>query len=214
MIEYPTIIHSSKAPHQACIGFDKLDGSNIRCKWTRKRGFCQFGTRTQMLDESHPILGGAIVYFSNHFAEIIEQIIKDNWKNERELMFFGEWVGPNSFAGWHEPEDIKQGFMRFVLFDAMISHKNRKFLLPQEFIKTFSGRVAIPKVVYEGNLNEEFIADVKAGKYNVNEGVVCKGRERTGAAAGHVWMAKIKTNAYFERLKNRFGADDAVKKYW
>ena len=214
MIEYPSILHSARAPHQRCIGFDKLDGSNIRVKWTRKRGFCQFGSRTQMLEESHPILGGSIVYFSNHIAEQAEQIILDNWRNEREVMLFGEWLGPNSFAGWHEKEDIEQGKMRLVLFDVMVSHKNRKFLLPQEFLKLFSGYTfEIPRVVYEGNLNDQLIADVKAGKYNVDEGVICKGTERTGAACGNVWMAKIKTDAYFAKLKGRFG-EEGFKKYW
>lgn len=42
MIEYPEIINSSKAPRLACIAFDKLDGSNIRIKWTQKRGFDLF----------------------------------------------------------------------------------------------------------------------------------------------------------------------------
>ncbi len=210
MIEYPTIAHGVNAPHQACIAFDKLDGSNIRIKFTRKHGFCQFGSRTQMLDESHPILGGAIVYFSNNLAEKLEQIIEDNWRNEREIMFFGEWFGPNSFAGWHDPTDIAAGLMKLVLFDVMVSHKNRKFLLPQEFLKIIAPVVETPRVVYEGNLNDQFIADVKSGKYNVAEGVVCKGRERTGAARGNVWMAKIKTDAYLQRLKLKFG-DDAEK---
>ena len=213
MIEYPTILHSSRAPHQRCIAFDKLDGSNIRIKYTRKRGFCQFGSRTQMLEESHPILGGAITYFSNNLAEKCQQIIEDNWGNEREVMLFGEWLGPNSFAGWHEKEDIDTGKMRLVLFDCMVSHKNRKFLLPKEFIELFGSVIEIPRVIYEGNLNDEFIAEIKANKYNLHEGVICKGCERTGAARGNVWMAKIKTNAYFTRLKEKFGPN-GMKKYW
>lgn len=213
MIEYPTILHSARAPHQACVAFDKLDGSNIRVKYTRKRGFCQFGSRTQRLDESNPILGGAIVYFSNNLAEKLEQVVEDNWRNEREVMFFGEWFGPHSFAGWHDPQDIEDGTMQFVLFDIMVSHKNRKFLLPQEFTNLcLDYDIPFPRVVYHGNLNEQFVADVKAGVYDVNEGVVCKGRERTGAARGNVWMAKIKTEAYLAKLRNRFGED--AEKYW
>jgi hypothetical protein len=213
MIEYPEILHSSRAPRQRCIAFEKLDGSNIRIKYTRKRGFCQFGSRTQMLEESHPILGGAIVYFSNNLAEKCEKIIAKNWSNEREVMLFGEWFGPNSFAGWHEMSDIQAGTMKFVLFDCMISHKCRKFLLPKDFIKIFGDAVEIPRVMYEGNLNEQLIAEVREGRYDVSEGLICKGCERTGAAAGNVWMAKIKTNAYFERLKAKFG-EEGFAKYW
>ena len=176
MIEYPTILHASRAPHQPCIAFEKLDGSNIRVKFTRKRGFCQFGSRTQMLEESHPILGGAITYFSNNYAAIFEQIIKDNWPNEREVIIFGEWFGPNSFAGWHEKADIEAGLMKLVIFDVMVSHKNRKFLTPQDFVKLIKPHIPTPRVMYEGNLNDQLIADVKAGLYDVAEGLICKGK--------------------------------------
>jgi hypothetical protein len=213
MIEYPSIQHSAKAPHQRCIAFDKLDGSNLRFKYTQKRGFCEVGSRTQRLDESHSIFGGAIKYFNNNLAKRVEGIIEKNWRNEREVIVFGEWFGPHSFAGWHDQADISAGAMKLVLFDCMVSHKNRKFLLPQEFIKLFGGVVEIPRVIYEGNLNEQFIADVKAGKYDVSEGVVCKGCERTGAARGNVWMSKIKTDAYFAKLNEKFGTDES-KKYW
>jgi hypothetical protein len=207
MIEYPSIIHSAKAPRQPCIAFEKFDGSNIRVKWTQKKGFCNFGSRTQMIDAGHPHLGGVVDYFKLHYEKQLEQIISDHWRHEREIVFFGEYFGPNSFAGFHvltEP-------MKFVLFDTMIGHKNRKFLLPQEFVKIFSGTVEIPRVIYEGNLNDQLISDVRVGKYDVNEGVICKGRERTGAACGHVWMAKIKTQAYLDRLKAKFGEKEAEK---
>lgn len=52
MIEYPSIQNSSKAPRKNCVAFDKLDGSNFRAKWTAKRGFDTFGTRTQLIDET------------------------------------------------------------------------------------------------------------------------------------------------------------------
>lgn len=212
MIEYPSILHSARAPHKACIAFDKLDGSNIRIKWTRKRSFCQFGTRTQMLDESHQFFGGAITYFHDNMAEVLEPLIEKNWKNEREIVFFAEWFGPNSFAGSHDEDDITNHRMKLVLIDCLVGHKNRKFVLPQDFLKLFINVVEIPKVIYEGNLSDEFIAEVRRGDYNVVEGVVCKGRERTGTARGNVWMAKIKTESYLSRLKMKFGK--GFKKYW
>ncbi len=64
MIEYPTIIGCSKAPREQCIAFDKLDGSNLRFKWTAKRGFDTFGTRTQLIDINTPIYGRGSVIFS------------------------------------------------------------------------------------------------------------------------------------------------------
>lgn len=209
MIEYPSIIASSKAPRQPCIAFEKLDGSNIRIKYTQKRGFDLFGSRTQLIDESHPHLGKVIPIFKRDFEEPLTKIIKKEWANERELIVFGEFFGDKSFAGWHDPEDTTQ---RFVMFDIMIGHKNRKFLLPQEFVKMFQGVVTIPRVIYEGNLNDELIKDVRSGVYDVDEGVICKGKEKTGDARGSVWMAKIKTQAYLDKLFNRFG-EEGLKKY-
>lgn len=200
---------SAKAPHQPCIAFDKLDGSNIRVKYTNKKGFTLFGSRTQMFDKGHPFLGAAVDIFYRDFEDRLVDLIEDNFSNEREVIAFLEFFGPNSFAGWHDPNDVKQ----LVLFDIMVGHKNRKFLLPQEFIKlTTVAGLATPRVIYEGNLTDQFRQDVYDGKYDVVEGVVCKGTERTGAHRGNVWMAKIKTKAYLDKLFNRYG-EEGLKKY-
>ncbi|HJZ24217.1 MAG TPA: hypothetical protein VJ201_07205, partial [Candidatus Babeliales bacterium] len=63
------------------------------------------------------------------------------------------------------------------------------------FIKDFS-QFNIAKVVYKGKYNGQFINDVYEGKYQINEGVVCK-----GIVNGQVYMTKIKTNAYLKKLK-------------
>jgi len=94
----------------------------------------------------------------------------------------------------------------------MVGHKNRKFLLPKEFIKLTEGKMVIPRIMYEGNLTDQFIQDVRDGKYDVVEGVVCKGTQKTGAARGGVWMAKIKTKAYLDKLFNRYG-EEGLQKY-
>ena len=65
---------------------------------------------------------------------------------------------------------------------------------------------------YVGNLNDQLIADVRAGKYDVVEGVVCKGTQRTGAHRGGTWMSKIKTQAYLDKLFNRYG-EEGIQKY-
>lgn len=137
------------------------------------------------------------------------KIIKKEWPNERELIVFGEFYGDKSFAGLH---DVTDPTLRFVMFDILVGHKNQKFLLPQVFIKLFNGVVTIPRVIYEGNLNDQLIQDVRAGKYDVSEGVVCKGTTKTGNARGSVWMAKIKTQAYLDKVLNRFG-EEGLKKY-
>jgi hypothetical protein len=205
MIEYPSIIASSKAPRGPMIAFDKLDGSNIRVKYTQKKGFHLFGSRTQMFDHSHPFLAPAIPYFKKHFETPLTKLIEKNYPNEREVIAFFEFFGDQSFAGFHEPGDPTH---RLVCIDIMVGHKNRKFLSPQQFIKeTTKFNVEIPAVLYEGNLSDQFINDVRGGKFDVVEGVVCKGTLSSGAARGGIWMCKVKTQAYLDRLFNRYGEE-------
>jgi ATP-dependent RNA circularization protein (DNA/RNA ligase family) len=208
MIEYPKILPSSQAPRQPCIAFEKFDGSNIRVKYTNKKGFTLFGSRTQLFNEGHPFLGQAVPIFYRDYEDKLVNLIESEFPNEREVIVFLEFIGPNSFAGYHETSDPKE----LMLFDIMVGHKNRKFLLPQEFVKLSTKfDLKIPKVVYEGNLSDQFRQDVRDGKYDVFEGVVCKGRERTGAHRGGVWMAKIKTLKYLTALNAKFGEKEAEK---
>lgn len=202
---------SSRAPRKSCIAFDKLDGSNFRAKYTQKKGFCLFGTRTQLIDINHPDFGIAVNTFLSVSgpAASLQKLIEKQWPNEREVVVFTEFFGNESFAGQHNKSDFT---LRHVVLDIMIGHKNRKFLLPQEFIKICRDKVPIPDVIYQGNLNDQLILDVRSGKYKVNEGIVCKGTERTGAACGNVWMAKIKTQDYLNRVFNRFG-QEGLEKY-
>lgn len=57
----------------------------------------------------------------------------------------------------------------------------------------------IAGVVYEGKLTGKFAEDVRTGQYGATKGVVCKGGSGDG-----LWMVKIKTYAYMERLKQAF----------
>ena len=202
-------MNSSKAPREHCVAFEKYDGSNIRSKYTQKRGFELFGSRTQIFDKSHPFLGESIDIFKRDYEPQLVDLIKKEFTNEREVIAFLEFFGDKSFAGHHEPDDNTK---RLVLFDILVGHKNRKFLTPKEFIKLCQGKMIIPQVVYEGNLNDQFIQDVRNGKYDVVEGVVCKGTVRSGANRGGIWMAKIKTRAYLDKLFNRFG-QEGIEKY-
>ena len=77
MIEYPHIMPSSKAPRQECVAFEKLDGSNIRVKYTNKKGFNLFGSRTQMFDKGHPFLGDAVGIFFNKYEDKLVDLIED-----------------------------------------------------------------------------------------------------------------------------------------
>lgn len=207
MIEYPSIINSSKAPRKLCIAFDKLDGSNFRAKFTQKQGFHVFGTRTQLIDETTEFWGGMVKVFKSTLEEPLSKLFKSkDFRDYREIIVFGEYFGENSFAGRHEAGDTH----KIVPFDVLLGKKQRKFLKPQEFIKLIGKEVEIPEVVYEGNLNEEFIKSIRENT-TLKEGVICKGKETSGAFSGGVWTCKIKTQAYIDKLKGRFG--DEWEKY-
>lgn len=207
MIEYPSIINSSKAPKKPCIAFDKLDGSNFRAKYTHSKGFHLFGTRTQLIDESTPFWSEMVRIFKSDFSSVLEDFFKKSkdFRDYREIIVFGEFYGENSFAGHHEDEPHK-----ISIFDVMVGHKQRKFLKPQEFVKIIAPLVDTPRVIYTGNLNDQFIADVRDNQFGLKEGVICKGTETSGAFSGGCWMCKIKTNAFLDKIKSRF-ADDWQK---
>jgi hypothetical protein len=123
-------------------------------------------------------------------------------KDSRPLFFsFTEFLGPNSFAGLHKEEDPKE----LRLFDVWAEPLG--MLGPKRFTADF-GHLRTARVVYEGKLTGKFAEDVRLGKYGVNEGVVCKG----GSGGADVWMVKVKTYAYMERLKQAFA--DRWEEYW
>jgi len=215
MIEYPSIINSSKAPRGHCVAFDKLDGSNFRAKWTQKRGFDTFGTKTQLINESTPLWGHMVTVFRDTLEKDLNKFLKKEFPNEREVITYGEFFGANSFAGRHQTDELGRFTeqMQIVLFDILIGHKNRHFVPPLEFSKYDA--FPSPRIIYYGNLNQEFIDDIRANKYGLKEGVVCKGTQKSGAFRGHIWMAKIKTKEYFDKLYRMFdGNDKEIKKYW
>jgi len=197
--------NSSKAPRKECMVFEKLDGSNFRAKWTEKNGFTTFGTRTQLVDETSEYWGQVVTLFKNTIADSLHKILEKECRNKREAIVFGEFFGENSFAGRHEDEPHK-----IVPFDILIGHKQRKFIRPQDFVKLLADKVEIPRVIGRMNLNDSLIASVRNNEYDLFEGVICKGTETVGNATGGIWMCKIKTQKYFDLLKNRF-ADEWTK---
>lgn len=90
-----------------------------------------------------------------------------------------------------------------ILFDVQIESA---IIGPEEFVADF-GALNSARIVYRGKLTGAFAQDVRDGKYDVAEGVVCK-----GGTGDNLWMVKIKTNAYMERLKQAF--KDDWEAYW
>lgn len=204
---------TTKSPRSHCIAFSKLDGSNLRFGWSRKRGWYKFGTRYQMFDHTEPMFGPAIPLFLDTYGDKLAEIFKTEklFKKPDEAIVYCEFFGPSSFAGWHLEEEPKE----LVLFDVDILR--RGFVLPRHFIKIFGSQVKIPEVLYEGNFGKEFIEDVRNNKYNPEgaEGVVVKGVIPGMKNDQHgLWMAKVKTKSWLARLKKKAQEDEFFRKAW
>lgn len=211
MKSYWEIPGPSKAPQLPCVAFYKLDGSNMRFEWHRKRGWNKFGTRYTVFDESSEQWGHVIPQFMERLAEDIGDVFKKN-KNYRGIesaVVFCEHFGPSSFAGWHDYEELKHSG-ELVLFDVNVHKKG--MVLPNDFVKDF-GHLDIPKVVYRGNFNKQFISDVRENKYELEEGVVVKGVNPKNKRAQHgLWMSKVKTKWWLSELKSRAQKDEEFRK--
>jgi hypothetical protein len=186
MLQYPSILGASKAPiGKPCVAFYKYDGSNLRWEWSPKKGWNKFGTRRQMFDASTPVYNQALPLFLDSLGDEIVYRTKQIIKNPERITAFTEFFGPSSFAGQHDENEAKE----LRLFDIFLFKKG--FVEPKQFVKVFGDLPQSAEVVYEGNLNKQFIMDVREGKFNVFEGVIAKGED---------FMVKIKTQEYYNRL--------------
>jgi len=197
MKEYPSIDGPNGDFGKPCLAFYKHDGSNLRFEWSPKNKWSKFGTRTRLFDKSDPVFGPAIDIFMATQAEGIEKVIRDTkeFRNNERVTAYCEFVGPKSFAGIHDLEPDNNP-MQTILFD--LNFHKKGILGPRDFLNYF-GHLNIAQLIYDGPFNQTFINDVREGKYDLNEGVIAKG------GRGHdLWMRKVKTNAYLEKLKAVF----------
>ena len=198
MKSYPEIPGSAKAPFgKPCIAFYKYDGSNLRWEWSPKKGWYKFGTRTQLFDASHPLFGQAIPIFLNTMGEEIARRGKALERGVQKIIVFTEFFGPSSFAGLHDEKEPKE----LRLFD--VNLHRRGIMRPRDFVHNFGDLPYAAQVIYEGNLNRQFVEDVRMGLYPVVEGVIAKGDD---------FMVKIKTYEYLKKLNKVFGAE--YRNYW
>jgi hypothetical protein len=200
MLQYPEIAGSAKAPlGKPCIAFYKYDGSNLRFEWSSKQGWHKFGTRHQLFNQTDPIFGPGIPYFLDKMGDEILKRCRDVERGVQRITVFCEYYGIQSFAGKHVPGDE----MMLRLIDVALY--KRGMMKPRLFVKTFGDWYFTAEVIYDGNLNRQFIEDIRQSKYPVWEGVVAKGIDGD-------WMCKIKTNAYFKKLNEVFGTE--YRNYW
>ena len=213
MLHYPKIPGSRSSPSGRCVAFEKYDGTNLHWEWDRDFGWHSFGTRRDSFNltpagieqfiKVHAHLRECVALFQATLATGVEKVFQEhpNYQPFGGLKVFTEFLGPNSFAGLHKADDPKE----LRLFDVWAEPFG--MVAPTQFVADF-GHVHCARVVYEGKLTGKFTEDVRLGKYGVNEGVVCKG----GKGGPNIWMVKVKTYAYLERLKKAFGQN--WEQYW
>ena len=206
MKSYPSIQFWNKGHFgQKVWGFDKLDGSQIRIEWSKKRGFYKFGSKNILIDE-HSFLAKAIPLFQNKYANDLEKIFRDTkeFRNTDSFVLFAEFFGSDTFAGLHFPEDDS---LDVVIYD--VSQYKKGMLTPKEFLDNF-GHLHIPELVYEGNYNKQLVDDVFYQRgYTLTEGLVCKGVTKT-KGRDQVWMVKVKTQEWLLKLKERSGIEALI----
>ena len=195
-------------------GFYKMDGSNFRAEWDRKlskkskftQGFSKFGTRKEVIQKNNPFFEGVKI-FDNKFSYELDEIFRTHktFRGIDRITVYGEFSGENSFAGthdWNEPHDI-------YLYD--IFQFKKGYLPPAEFLKIFPyGEFDICKKMYKGIFTEEVIKHVEDGDLcqwqypqstqDLEEGIVFKGVED-----GKVFMFKVKTNEWLQKVKEKYG---------
>lgn len=179
--------------------FDKLDGSNLRFEWSRKRGFYKSGTRHRMFDGSDPVFGGALSDFNKISSGLHRVATDERWES---AVFFVEWYGTGSFAGYHTPGDTT---MQCRLID--VSVHRHGFLSPRDYLDLFRG---VPQAAFLGRQNwtRGLLADVWDDKVEgvTFEGVVAK----AGSGDDHDRvMAKGKTRQWIEAVRARMSPDKA-----
>lgn len=196
MKQYPTIPKKPESGPTKFWVFDKLDGSNIRAEWSKKRGFHKFGTRKRLLGTDQGLLAKAQELALAQEADF--RTIFMGARIERVVCFFEFW-GSKSFAGNHVADDEH----KLTLID--IDVYKRGLISPDEFLKMFdTSPIESAALLYCGPIDEELKKQVREGTLAgmTYEGVVCKARPAKRFNKPN--MFKIKNQAWIDRVKASF----------
>jgi len=198
MKQYPSI--TGEISNLDVYAFDKLDGSNIRAEWSKKRGFYKFGTRKRMLGADDETFGEAIGLIRNKYEDDVSKIMRKQ-RLDKVVLFF-EFFGESSSFGWHDNTEEHQ----IVLFDANLFKSG--MVPPKEFLKLF-GHLDIAPMLYRGKPNATFLEQVRNGTLPgmTFEGVVCKAKHPKKPG---VLMFKVKNQAWYTELRKRCRNDEAL----
>ena len=193
---YPTIPYYGDYWNLPIYAFDKCDGSNVKFEYSKKRGFYKFGTKNMMIDKTHSEYGFVIDLFLNKYSDGLDKVFRTKtYRDTLSFVCFAELKGKNSSFGQHRFFD---DVFDITLFDVL--PYNKDFIPPGHFIDDF-GHLGIPKLIYTGNLNREFVNRVKDNEFDLEEGVVCKGVIKKDK---RLYYCKIKTNKWLDELKSHY----------
>jgi len=196
MIQYPSIPGSKFAePGREVYAFRKYDGSNLRFEYTKKKGWCKFGSRKRTFDHRDQQFGEVIDLFHDCYAEELTERIQPYIPSTRVVVFM-EYLGDNSFAGSHFDEP-----KRLVLFDVHV--KKKGLISPTEFMHNFSTLEFSQELIWKGVLTVDQIHEFQNTE-SLGEGVILKSDDG--------WYCKVKTNLYMKRLQDTFGIQ--WKNHW
>lgn len=175
--------------------YDKLDGSNLRFEWSKKRGWYKQGTRTRLFDETDSIFGPALNVFEDTLAGGLADIaIINRWQ---KMIVFAEFWGEHSLGGVHDPADTKN----LTLFDVSVDKKG--FVSPQEFNSWF-GHLNVAEFLGQYKWTRQLVQDVRDGAF---EGVSFEGVVGKAGASPKRIMAKAKTQVWVDSILSRYGED-------
>jgi hypothetical protein len=207
---YPKIPDSRNCPLKKCVVFEKIDGTNIHFALSKGK-WISFGTRRTSYPSSfegevefrkeHPELSNVLDCDSDLLLDL-QHLINNNpiYSKVDSLILFMEYSGPSSFAGRHKDNDGN-----LYLFDVQV---DGKMLAPEILIKDFvEFEDSMPDVLYQGKYSGQLVEDIRNGKYKVNEGAVIKGTFKD-----EIYMVKVKTNKYLDKLKEAY--QDTWEDYW
>lgn len=174
--------------------FDKIDGSNLRFEWSRKRGWYKYGTRARLFDYTDEVFGEAIEAFNNILSDPVARVAKkQNWES---CVAFAEFWGPQSFAGEHFHDDPKN----LVLFD--VSPHKVGILDPRKFLDLF-GDLQIAKFLGKHRWTRGFVEQIRLNQF---PGVTFEGVVGKAMDGRRLIMSKAKTQIWLDKVKEKFGA--------
>jgi hypothetical protein len=198
MKQYPsiTLVKPGSPPGETLYTFEKLDGSNVRFEWSKKRGWWKYAARARLLDETDDLLGPSMKVFNESSAEpLTKYFVDQGWQT---AVAFCEFYGPRSFAGLHHPGDEKWSALIDVAAD------KRGIIDPKDYLKLVE-KTHVPCPCYLGlcKWNETFLRNVDAGEW-MDAGMGFEGVVGKVMKNKRLFMWKAKTDAWRKAVQNKF----------